>query len=159
MQLFLISPGSGLTLNSLSFAFLGLSLVVLTVKWKNFVMFHISSKSLQLQYVNSGILENNISCIEAPLFFIIAIVICTQKKTSISFSFATICLTVCWVYWGIFILYYCHCHLYTKNDLNFFFICYNLFNSLLCALRHLYSLLLPLSSVHQKRLKFLFHLL
>ena len=98
MQLFLISSGSGLTLNSLSFAFLGLSLVVLSVKGKNFVMFHISSKSLQLQYVYSGILETNISCIEASLFFIIAIVICTQKKTTISFSFATVYLTVCCVY-------------------------------------------------------------
>ena len=98
-------------------------------------MFHISSKSLQLQYVHSGILETNISCIEASLFFIIAIVICTQKKTSISFSFVAIYLTVCCVYWGIFILYYCHCHLYTKNDLNFFFICYYWFTNFLRAIK------------------------
>lgn len=80
MQLFLISSSNGLTLNSLSIAFSGLLLVVLSVMWRNLGNVSYLSKSLQLQYVHSGILETNTSRI-----FNIAIVICTPKKTSISF--------------------------------------------------------------------------
>lgn len=80
MQLLLISSSNGLILNSLLITFSGLLLVVLSVMWRNLGNVSYLSKSLQLQYVHSGILETNTSCI-----FNIAIVIYTPKKTSISF--------------------------------------------------------------------------